>query len=76
MRWFGQRGNAVTKRKRYAAEEIIGKLREAEVHLAQGLPVGQAVRKLGVSEQTYYRWRRVQSHLDQLRQISDDQVPC
>lgn len=58
MRWFGRRGNAVTKRKRYAAEEIIGKLREAEVHLAQGLPVGQAVRKLGVSEQTYYRWRR------------------
>ena len=58
MRWFGRRGNVVTKRKRYAAEEIIGKLREAEVHLAQGLPVGQAVRKLGVSEQTYYRWRR------------------
>ena len=58
MRWFGRRGNAVTKRKRYAAEEIIGKLREAEVHLAQGLPVGQAVRKLGVSERTYYRWRR------------------
>ena len=47
MRWFGRRGNVVTKRKRYAAEEIIGKLREAEVHLAQGLPVGQAVRKLG-----------------------------
>ena len=58
MRRFGRKGNAVTKRKRYAAEEIIGKLREAEVHLAQGLPVGQAVRKLGVSEQTYYRWRR------------------
>ena len=38
--------------------KIIGKLREAEVGLAQGQPVGQVVRKLGVSEQTYYRWRR------------------
>lgn len=48
----------VTKRKRYAAEEIIGKLREAEVGLSQGQSLGQVVRKLGVSEQTYYRWRR------------------
>jgi len=48
----------VTKRKRFTAEEIIGKLREAEVGLAQGQPLGQVVRKLGVSEQTYYRWRR------------------
>ena len=45
-------------RKRYTAEEIIGKLREAEVALAQGQPLGAVVRKLGVSEQTYYRWRR------------------
>ena len=48
----------MSKRKRYAAEEISAKLREAEVHLAQGDTVGQAVRKLGVSERTYYRWRR------------------
>ena len=48
----------MAKRKRYAAEEIIGKLREAEVHLAQGETVGQVVRRLGVSEQSYYRWRR------------------
>ena len=48
----------MSKRKRYAAEEIISKLREAEVHLAQGETVGQVVRRLGVSEQTYYRWRR------------------
>ena len=46
------------KRKRYGAEEIIGKLREAEVGLAQGQSVAQVARKLGVSEQTYYRWRR------------------
>ncbi len=48
----------VTKRKRFMAEEIIGKLREAEVGLAQGQSLDQVVRKLGVSEQTYYRWRR------------------
>ena len=48
----------VAKRKRFAAEEIIGKLREAEVGLAQGQAIGQVARKLGVSEQTYYRWRR------------------
>ncbi len=41
----------MSKRKRYGAEEIIAKLREADVHLAQGDTVGQAVRKLGVSEQ-------------------------
>jgi hypothetical protein len=41
----------MSKRKRYGAEEIIAKLREAEVHLAQGQTVGQAVRRLGVSEQ-------------------------
>ena len=48
----------MSKRKRYAAEEIIAKLREAEVHLAPGDTVSQAVGKRGVSEQTYYRWRR------------------
>ncbi len=48
----------MSKRKRYAAEEIISKLREAEVHFAQGETVGQVARRLGVSEQSYYRWRR------------------
>ena len=52
------KGRGLSKRKRYAAEEIISKLREAEVHLPQGETVGQVVRRLGVSEQTYYRWRR------------------
>ena len=45
-------------RKRYTAEEIIGHLREAEVALAQGQPVGAVVRTLGISEPTYDRWRR------------------
>jgi putative transposase len=46
------------KKKGYSAEQIIGKLREAEVLLGQGATVVDVSRKLGVTEQTYYRWRR------------------
>ena len=46
------------KKKGFTAEKIIGKLREAEVLLGQGSTVGEVSRKLGVTEQTYYRWRR------------------
>ena len=42
----------------YSIEQIITKLREAEVLCAQGKTIGEAVRQIGVSEQTYYRWRR------------------
>ena len=45
-------------RQRHAAAEIINKLREAEVGLAKGLAVAEVCRKLGVAEQTYYRWRK------------------
>jgi transposase-like protein len=43
--------------KRYKTEEIIGNLRQAEVLLSQGQNVGKVCRTLGISEQTYYRWR-------------------
>jgi len=46
------------RRKRFAPEKIIRMLRDAEVSLAQGLTVGQVSRQLGISEQTYYRWRK------------------
>jgi transposase-like protein len=39
-------------------EEIIRMLREAEVHLSQGKSVAQVSRELGITEQTYYRWRK------------------
>ena len=45
-------------RRAFTPEQIINKLREAEVHLSQGDTVGEASRKIGVTEQTYYRWRR------------------
>ena len=46
------------KKTRYTPEQIISKLREAEVLLAKGNSVSQASKQIGVSEQTYYRWRR------------------
>ena len=60
-------------RKRYAAEEIIGKLREAEVVLAQGEAVAQVARRLGVAEPTYYRWRREYGGLrvDQAKRLKE-----
>ena len=51
------RGYQMVK-KAFKPEQIIGKLREAEVLLSQGLTVGEASRKLEITEQTYYRWRR------------------
>ena len=45
-------------KKGYTPEQIINKLREAEILLSQGNSIGKASRKVGVSEQTYYRWRK------------------
>ena len=44
--------------KRHTAEQIIRKLRQAEVELAKGQSAVEAARKLGITEQTYYRWRK------------------
>ena len=48
----------MAKRKIFSAEQIIMKLREAEVMLGQGKSVKEACRVLEISEQTYYRWRK------------------
>ena len=45
-------------RKKYSPEQIIRLLREAEVFVAEGMTAVEAARKIGVSEQTYYRWRK------------------
>ena len=60
-------------RKRYSVEQIINHLREAEVLLAQGQRVGEICRRIGVSEQSYYRWRREYGGLkiDQARRLKD-----
>jgi putative transposase len=45
-------------RKRFTSEQIIGKLREAEIRLGQGETLPDVCRTLTISEQTYYRWRK------------------
>ena len=45
-------------RKINSPEQIVRKLREAEVLISQGNTIGQASRQLGITEQTYYRWRK------------------
>ncbi len=58
-------------RKRHTPEQIINKLREVEVALARGETVVEAVRQIGVTEQTYYRWRNEYGGLsvDQARRL-------
>lgn len=60
-------------RKRHSAEEIMGKLREAEVLLAKGRSVADAAKAIGVTEQSYYRWRREYGGLktDQARRLKE-----
>lgn len=43
---------------RYSPEDVVNKLREADVMLAQGRSVTQACKQIGVTDKTYYRWRR------------------
>ena len=60
-------------RKRFAAEEIVNKLREADVLLSKGQTVALACKQIGVTDQTYYRWRREYGGLkvDQARRFKD-----
>jgi len=55
------------KRKRFSVEQIVSILKQAEL----GMPVAEAVRRVGVSEQTFYRWKKQYSgmEVDQLRQL-------
>jgi len=70
---FGPTEEGQMARKRHTAEEIIGKLREAEVLLAQGRSVAEAAKAIGVTEQSYYRWRREYGGLrtDQARRMKE-----
>jgi transposase-like protein len=45
-------------KKRYGHEQIINKLREVEIMLSKGSTIGEASKRIGVTEQTYYRWRK------------------
>jgi putative transposase len=60
-------------RKRYSAEEIVNKLRQADVELSRGATVAQACKQIGVTEQTYYRWRKEYGGMkvDQARRLKE-----
>ena len=60
-------------RKRHSAEQIIAKLREAEIELANGHKTSEVARKLEITEQTYYRWRKEYGGLrvDQARRLRE-----
>ncbi len=45
-------------RKTCTSEQIINKLREAEIHINQGISIAEASRRIGITPQTYYRWRK------------------
>jgi putative transposase len=51
-------------RKGHSPEQVLNKLRQVEVAVAGGKSVGQAVRDIGVTDHTYYRWRREYGGLD------------
>ena len=63
----------MSKKPRHTPEQVIAKLREAEVKLAKGTAVGQVCKDLGVTEPTYYRWRTEYGgmKLDQARRLKD-----
>ena len=60
-------------RKRFSPEQIIGKLREAEVELAKGATVTAVCKKLGITDQTYYRWRAEygEMRVDQAKRLKE-----
>jgi putative transposase len=60
-------------RKRHTAEEIVAKLRQVDVVMAQGKPVAEAIRAIGVTEVTYYRWRNEYGGLkgDQVKRLKE-----
>ncbi len=63
-------------RKKYSAEQIINKLRDAEVLLSQGETVARVIRKIGISDVTYYHWRKEYGGLsiDQAKRLKDLEI--
>lgn len=61
------------KKKKHTPEEIVRKLRQAQLEVGKGATVDQVSRKLGINEQTYYRWKREYGgmEVDQLGRLKD-----
>ena len=64
-------------RKGHSPEQVLAKLRQVEVAIANGKSVGQAVRDIGVTDHTYYRWRREYGglNLDQVKRLKKIDLP-
>jgi putative transposase len=62
-----KRGRFAVKNKRFSVEQIVSVLKQAEV----GVPIGELVRQVGISEQTFYRWKKryAKLEIDQVRQL-------
>ena len=60
-------------KKNYSAEQIINHLRQAEILIAEGKSIREAARQIGVTEQTYYRWRKEYGGMDvdQAKRLKD-----
>ena len=63
------------KKRRFSAEQIVAILKQAEL----GIPIGELIRQVGVSEQTFYRWKKKYSGLEidqvrQLKQLQEENV--
>src|SRR5215472_13508150 len=79
MKWsdlryvFWQQGRTAMPRKSYKPEEIVAKLRQVDVLISQGQSTADAIRQIGVTEVTYYRWRREFGGLkgDQVRRLKE-----
>src|ERR671912_134477 len=69
----GEEDRSMARRKRHGPEEILAKLRQVEVAAGQGTPVADAIRAIGVTEATYYRWRQEFGglKLDQVRRLKE-----
>src|SRR6185312_12813351 len=70
-----EEGGDAVKRKRYSVEQIVAILKQAEV----GVPVAELIRQVGISEQTFYRWKKQYVGLEadqvrQLRQVQEENV--
>src|SRR6476660_1418238 len=62
-----------TMAKKHKPEEVVAKLRQVDVLISQGAPIADAIRSIGVTEVTYYRWRNEYGGLksDQVKRLKD-----
>ena len=69
----GRRKGVKMAKKNYSAEQIINHLRQAEILIAEGKTIREAARQIGVTEQTYYRWRKEYGGMDvdQAKRLKD-----